>query len=414
MLKNIHILSLILLSTIATYAQLGQFETALDIGNPKMKGSSMYNESLQTYTLKGGGENIWFNHDEFHFLFKKIKGDFVLTANFELIGNENGNGHRKTGWMIRETTEHDAVSINSCLHGDGLAVLQWRVMPGAYMRDPEEEIFFPKKYFGETVIQLERIGKTITMRLAHPGEPLEDMGSMTLPELKDEVLVGPYALAHDPDDIQEARIWNVSLVTPVAPDWHPNPLVKTISHKDLQLPGKIEIIELATSKRKTIHTSDVNLEAPYFSENGKKVLFRRGGKVFEIPIKGGVEKEIANAPEIWSKKGKHIYYSNGHKSTNQIWRKKVDGSTAVQMTHELGHARFPHVSPDGKWVAFLSFPHDSNPETPVTFVPVSLKILPTDGGSPRTIAHFYGGKDSFENYAWSPDGESLVFSSTGE
>lgn len=206
MIKNIQILSLIIATTFTTYAQIGQFETALDIGNPKIKGSSVYDEASQTYTLKGGGENIWFNHDEFHFLFKKIKGDFILTANFELIGNEDGNGHRKTGWMIRETTEHDAVSINSCIHGDGLVVLQWRVMPGAYMRDPEEEIFFPKQYFGETIIQLERIGKTITMRLAHPGEPLEDMGSMTLPELKDEVLVGPYALAHDPDDIQEARI----------------------------------------------------------------------------------------------------------------------------------------------------------------------------------------------------------------
>jgi hypothetical protein len=238
MIKIIQILSLMIASTFTTYAQIGQFETALDIGNPKIKGSSEYDETSQTYTLKGGGENIWFNHDEFHFLFKKVKGDFVLTANFELIGNKDGNGHRKTGWMIRETTEHDAVSINSCIHGDGLAVLQWRVMPGAYMRDPQEEIFFPKEYFGETIIQLERIGNTITMRLAHPGEPLEDMGSMTLPELKDEVLVGPYALAHDPDDIQEARIWNVSITVPVAPDWHPNPLVKTISHEDLELPAR--------------------------------------------------------------------------------------------------------------------------------------------------------------------------------
>lgn len=414
MLKNIQFLSLFLFSSFTTFAQIGQFETALDIGNPKMKGSSIYDEASQTYTLKGGGENIWFNHDEFHFLFKKIKGDFVLTANFELIGNEDGNGHRKTGWMIRETTEHDAVSINSCVHGDGLAVLQWRVMPGAYMRDPEEEIFFPKQYLGETIIQLERIGKTITMRLAHPGEPLEDMGSMILPELKDEVLVGPYALAHDPNDIQEARIWNVSLVTPVAPDWHPNPLVKTISHKDLQLPSKIEIIDLATRKRKVLHTSDEVLGAPYFSENGDKILFGQGTKTFEIPTAGGMANEAGNTKQGSGKKGKYVYYFDGDNSTNQIWRKKSDGSAAMQMTHDLEHARFPQVSPDGKWVAYISFPHDSNPKMPVSFQPLSLRILPTDGGSPSTTAYFFGSKGAFENYAWSPDSKSLVFTSMGE
>ena len=414
MIKNMKILSLLMVSTCMTYAQVGQFETAQDIGNPKIEGSSAYDESSQTYTLKGGGENIWFNHDEFHFLFKKIKGDFILTANFKLIGNEDGNGHRKTGWMIRENTDHDAVSINSCIHGDGLAVLQWRVMPGAYMRDPEEEIFFPKKYFGETIIQLERIGKTITMRLAHPGEPLEDMGSMTLPELKDEVLVGPYALAHDPDDIQEARIWNVNITTPVAPDWHPNPLVETMSHEGLKMPSKIEIIDVESRKRQIVHTSDSLLGAPYFSSNGNNVFFVKGGKTFYKPIMGGSVNEVGDPKKIKGKKGKYIYYSDGDRSTNQIWRKKRDRSDAEQMTHDLDHARFPHVSPDGKWVAYLAFPHDSNPKMPVSFQLVTLKILPTDGGSSSTIAYFYGGKGSFENYAWSPDSKSLVFASIGE
>ena len=196
MIRFVQCLVFLFLVTYSSYAQIGKFETALDIGDPKVKGSSTYDELSQTYTLKGGGANIWFNHDDFHFLFRKIKGDFILTANFELVGNEDGNAHRKTGWMIRESTDPDAVSVNSCVHGDGLSVLQWRLMRGAYMRDPQEEVFFPKQYFGEVIIQLERIRAKITMRLAHPREPLEDMGSIELPELSDEVLIGPYALAH--------------------------------------------------------------------------------------------------------------------------------------------------------------------------------------------------------------------------
>lgn len=131
---------------ISSFGQYGQFGMAMDIGNPKIKGSSFYIESTQTDTLNGGGGNIWLNHDDFHFLFKKISGDFILTANIELIGNNEGNGHRKTGWMIREDTDADAVSINSCLHGDGLTVLQWRSMR-AYMCDPRGRNFLSQAVF---------------------------------------------------------------------------------------------------------------------------------------------------------------------------------------------------------------------------------------------------------------------------
>jgi len=61
----------------------GIFQGNSDIGNPKTKGSAVYNQVDQSYILKGGGYNIWFERDEFHYLFNKIKGDFILTANFE-------------------------------------------------------------------------------------------------------------------------------------------------------------------------------------------------------------------------------------------------------------------------------------------------------------------------------------------
>lgn len=417
MINNSQHLILCLLFAFCAQAQIGQFETSSDIGDPKVKGSSSYDEASQVYTVKGGGANIWFNHDDFHFLFKKISGDFILTANFELVGNEDGNAHRKTGWMIRESTEPDAVSVNSCVHGDGLSVLQWRVMRGAYMRDPQEEVFFPKQYFGETIIQLERIGKSITMRLAHPGEPLEDMGSIVLPELNDEVLIGPYVLAHDPEEkaIQEAKIWNVSIVRPVAPEWHPNPLVKTISHEGVSEGSKIEIVDVDSRKRKVIYKSEDRLSNPYFSKNGKEILFGTEGKTFQLSsTDGGNMQEVVEKTDVSEPNGKYVYYSDGVKSTNQIWRKKKDGSDETQMTHDLSHNRFPHVSPDGKYIAYIAFPHDSNPAKPEYFKQVSLEILPTDGGGAQTIAYFYGGKESFENYAWSPDGKSIVFSSQAD
>lgn len=111
---------------------IGIFERNADIGKPKNAGSSRYDEATQTYYIKGSGSNIWFNRDEFQYLYKKINGDFILTANFAFLG-EKGNGHRKMGWMIRESTDEAAASYNAVTHGDGLAVLQWRPLRGAFM-----------------------------------------------------------------------------------------------------------------------------------------------------------------------------------------------------------------------------------------------------------------------------------------
>src|SRR5690554_5282871 len=77
-------------------ASLGIFDQNIDIGSPKSAGSSEFDAQTQTFTLSGGGYNIWFDRDEFHYLFNKITGDFIITANFEFIG-EGKDPHRKVG-----------------------------------------------------------------------------------------------------------------------------------------------------------------------------------------------------------------------------------------------------------------------------------------------------------------------------
>src|ERR1700690_788419 len=79
---------------------VGIFDNQQDIGFVKQAGSSLYDEVTQSYTIKGSGANIWFNEDQFHFTYKKISGDFILTADFAFTGDTAGaNGHRKIGWM---------------------------------------------------------------------------------------------------------------------------------------------------------------------------------------------------------------------------------------------------------------------------------------------------------------------------
>src|SRR5450432_4260078 len=129
---------------------IGIFSKSANISNPKKTRSLKYDEATQTYHMKGSGSNIWFNRDEFQYLYKKINGDFILTADFAFTG-EKGNGHRKIGWMIRESLDEAEASYNAVTHGYGFIVMQRRPPRGTYMRDPEEEIFFPKKIVYQTI-----------------------------------------------------------------------------------------------------------------------------------------------------------------------------------------------------------------------------------------------------------------------
>jgi TolB protein len=187
---------------------LGVFSTHQDIGKPKLNGSAKYDKVTHSYTITGAGYNIWFNRDEFQYVFRKIKGDFTATANFEFKGAD-GNGHRKIGWMLRQSTDEDAIHLSAVEHGDGLTVLQWRSKKGANMLDPQEEIFFPEKKF--EVVQLQRVGKRVIMRVGHVGEPLKTVGSHLMPDMPDEALIGIFICSHDPAVVEQAVVWDVHL-----------------------------------------------------------------------------------------------------------------------------------------------------------------------------------------------------------
>lgn len=197
---------------VAQNMQVGIFQSHSDIGNPKKAGSSIYKQADKSYTLTGGGYNIWFDRDEFHYLFNKIKGDFILTANFEFVG-KGIESHRKTGWMIRESTDEKSRHISATMHGDGLTVLQWRGSESVTMRDPQDEIFAADSSYN--VIQLERAGKKITMRAAHTGQPFKMIGSQEMKNLPDEVLAGPFICSHNADVTEEVKIRNIRIDKPV-------------------------------------------------------------------------------------------------------------------------------------------------------------------------------------------------------
>ena len=394
-------LIILMLSSILSVASaqntpVGIFKSNSDIGNPRLAGSAVYNQSDQSYTLKGGGYNIWFDRDEFHYLFNKIKGDFILTANFEFAG-KGANAHRKSGWMVRETTDANSSHISATLHGSGLTVLQWRGSAGAAMRDPQDEIFAKDSSFN--VIQLERAGKNIIMRAAHNGKPLVTIGTHEMENMPDEVLVGPFICSHDSAVLETVKIWNVRIDQPVADNYD--------SYRSPALGCRLETMTVADGKRKVIFEKPGRFEAPNWMPDGKMLLFNMDGLLYKIPVGGGkIEKlntgfadninndhgisfngkllAISNSvkgggsavyilplaggvPKLitketpsywhgWAPDNKEVVYVaiRGGKKVFNIYRNSIDGGKEVALTDiEPGqHVDGCEYSPDGKYIYY--------------------------------------------------------------
>ena len=61
-----------------------------------------------------------------------------------------------------------------------------------------------------------------------------------------------------------------------------------------------------------------------------------------------------DGPE-YSPDGQHIYFNSDRTGTMQIWRMKSDGSEQEQLTSDDQENWFPHISPNGLSLVFLTY-----------------------------------------------------------
>ncbi len=88
---------------------------------------------------------------------------------------------------------------------------------------------------------------------------------------------------------------------------------------------------------------------------------------------------------------------------------KPDGSSKEQLTFDENNDWFPHISPDGKWIVFLSFTPTIDVDAHPAYKQVMLQLMPVTGGAPRVIAYLYGGQGSINVPSWSPDSKHIAF-----
>jgi hypothetical protein len=410
---------------------VGAFEGHGDVGKVLHPGSTSFNAKTGEYTLAGSGYNVWFDHDEFHFAWKRLKGDFLVYTRARLLG-KGVDPHRKVGWMARKSLDGNAPHINAVVHGDGLTSLQYRPAAGDSTREIKSTLT------GADVIQLERKGNTYTMRVARFGDPFVTEQVADL-DLGDEVYVGIFVSAHNKDVLEKGAFRDVRITKPA-----PATLVPYREY----LGSHVEILDVATGDREIVHTSPKSLQAPNWTPDGKTLLYnsdglmytfdlaRRQAKVlntgevknnnndhvlsfdgkmlglssgvrelggsiiYTVPVTGGTPKQITpRGPSYlhgWSPDGKQLVFTGERDKEYDIYRVPAAGGPEVRLTTATGLDDGPEYTPDGKYIYFNSNRTGT----------MQLWRMKADGTGQEAVTHgdFH---DWFPHI--SPDGKWIVF-----
>lgn len=176
----------------------GRFDSACDIGETPKPGSVRFDDAAGTYTVTGGGANMWKDADAFQFVWRKVSGDITLSADVEFVG-QGVDPHRKAALMIRHSLDPDSAYVDAAVHGDGLTSLQYRAAKGGLTAEARAAVT------GARQLRLERRGDRFTMFVGD-----DPSGQVTL-TLRDPVYVGLAVCSHNAAVLETAIFGNVTV-----------------------------------------------------------------------------------------------------------------------------------------------------------------------------------------------------------
>lgn len=362
-----------------------------DIGNPALKGKHVYNQEHQCFMLTGGGYNIWNDRDEFYFVSRPVSGDYIFSANIELIG-QGTDPHRKAGLMYRASMEEDAPYVDVAVHSDGLTSIQYRLEKGGETREVATDVKMPQ------FVQLEKSGNRYVLRVSKDQGPLTEVASIEA-DLGKEILAGLFVCSHNEGVTEQARFYNVRLDIPaeaVGGDQAP------------ASPSRMEILDIETGMREIVYTSEKHFEAPNWSRNGKFLVFNQEGKLYRFDLKSRKVKVIDtgfadsnNNDHGISFDGKTLAISHHMQENNTrhsiIFTVPVKGGTPKRVT-SLGPSYWHGWSPDDQWLTYCA---ERNRNYDVYKIPVT-------GGEEIRLTEASGLDDGPE---YSPCGKYIYFNS---
>ncbi len=380
--------ALFIQKTAAQSTSLGIFDGQNDVGRVKYAGTGTYDGKAQEYHLSGSGTNIWATHDEFHFVWKKMKGDFILRANAAFIG-KGVEEHRKIGWMVRTSLDTGSKHINAVVHGAGLTSLQFRRTTGGITEEKKFDMT------SADIIQLERRGSVYTMSVARKGDLFVSQEVSDV-DLGDDVYVGLFICAHNPNVVEKAVFNNVRIVVPA-----PKDLVPYRQY----IGSDIEVLDLETQNSKIIYQSPISIQAPNWMKDGKHLLYNSDGLLYTFDLKNSTPTLLNtgtvnhnNNDHVISFDGKKLAVSSSDKSGASIgWTLPITGGEPKRM-NDIGPSYMHGWSPDGQYLVFTG-QRDKE---------FDIYRIPSAGGPEVRLTTAPGLDDGPE---YSPDGKYIYFNS---
>ncbi len=136
--------------------------------------------------------------------------------------------------------------------------------------------------------------------------------------------------------------------------------------------------------------------------------------IYKKPAAGGPEIRLTdgkgyNDGSEYAPDGKSIWYNSTRSGLMQVWRMGDNGENPTQMTHSDANNWFPHVSPDGKKVVYLSFAKgELDPMEHLPNMRVQLRMMNADGTDDHRLLSFFGGQGSINVNSWAPDSRRVA------
>ncbi|MEO8301114.1 MAG: hypothetical protein ABI608_04930, partial [Rhizomicrobium sp.] len=251
----------------------GLFDGHSDVGSVTPAGTASQ-DSSGDYSVTAAGANVWARVDALHYLWKKMSGDVVLTADVTFPPAAYSHPpaeHRKGMLMIRQTLDPGGQQVSIHVHGVGMTALQHRDQRGANTQSIEINIdALPK------TVRLEKRGDTFTMFLSRNGEKLHQVGASLKLHFAEPFYAGLGVTSHDADTTDKVVFRNVKLEA-LPPVSHPAGLV---------LNSSVQIVQTEDEARRSVvvWNGPGRVSSPNWMSGHKSLYAFKDGQIVRIPL----------------------------------------------------------------------------------------------------------------------------------
>ncbi len=173
-----------------------------DVGSPATAGSSTFANG--TYTVSGGGNQIWDPVDQFHYVYKSMTGDATIVA--RVVNVQKTHLRATAGVMFRETLSGTSKQVLLELSPDNTATLLGRQNTGSGTATAVNAGGYSAPYY----LKLVRRGDTFTGYTSPDGNTWTLLGTKTV-SMNSTVYVGLAVCAHDATALNTSTFDHVSV-----------------------------------------------------------------------------------------------------------------------------------------------------------------------------------------------------------